>query len=541
MRRFGISTRTIVQVVREAARELPDKDWIVTNHARACFADVDALSNRIARGLIGLGMQAGDRLVTMLPDSITQIAIWLACAKLGVLEVPINTAYRGDILRHVVGDCGAHVAVIATRFAPRFAELEACPPELRHLVLMPDSEDPGAAGIGGGRITGLETVSLEVVLSENASDIGDPPAERDIMAIMYTSGTTGRSKGVMVTHAHAYEYALAITTALQLDAGDIYYSSGLPLFHIAGRWGVALAAAIAGATVAIPAQFSARNYWSDVRGFGASATFLLGAMANFLQRQPMQAEDRENPLRKVLMCPLLADLAVFAERFGVAVATAYGSTEANAPVIMPLGAPVSDHQIVGQVRGDRFELMVADETDNPVAPGVLGEIMVRSKQPWILMQGYWNQPEATTRAWRNLWLHTGDAGRLDADGNVYFVDRLQDTIRRRGENISSMEVEGILSQHPAIAECAVFPVASENTEQDVMAALVLKPEERPDPEGLIRWLEVRMPSFMIPRYLDFVAHLPKTPTGKITKAALRDGGVTATTWDRERAGIRLAR
>jgi crotonobetaine/carnitine-CoA ligase len=541
MRQFRVAERSLVHVVQEAARDFPGKSWIITDRQNASFAAVDAMSNRIARGLLGLGLRSGDRLVTMLSDSIEQIAIWLACTKLGLVEVPINTAYRGDILAHVLSDCGARVAVADSRFATRLAELEARPFALRQLVFLSAAGAADAGVIGGVHKAGWKALSLAAILSDDDSDIGSLPAEWDIIGIMYTSGTTGRSKGVMVTHAHAFEYAFGLATVLRLTSADTYYTSGLPLFHIAGRWGVVLASAIAGATVALPSQFSVNKYWDDVRRFGATTTFLLGAMANFLQRQPIHADDCNNPLRKVLMCPLLPDVAAFAARFGVEVATAYGATEANAPVFMPLGTPVTEAQVVGQVRSDKFELIVADSYDKPVAPGTVGEILVRSKEPWILMQGYWKQADATNRAWRNLWLHTGDAGRTDAQGNVYFVDRLQDTIRRRGENISSMEVEGILGQHPSIAACTVFPVKSENTEQEVMAAVVLKPGECVDPVALIHWLEVRMPSFMVPRYLDFVAELPRTPTGKVTKAVLRDAGITATTWDREQAGIRLSR
>jgi crotonobetaine/carnitine-CoA ligase len=278
-----------------------------------------------------------------------------------------------------------------------------------------------------------------------------------------------------------------------------------------------------------------------VRRWGATTTFLLGAMANFLQRQPVRADDAETPLAKVLMCPLLPDVADFAARFGCRVATAYGSTEVNAPIFMTLGTPVADPQVVGPVRSGTFEVKVFDENDDEVAPGTLGEIVVRPAQPWVTMLGYWHQPQQTVHMWRNQWLHSGDAGRMDADGNFYFVDRIKDAIRRRGENISSMEVEGIVSQHPAVAECAVFPVASEFSEQEVAVAIALKPGMALDPADLVSYLEPRMAYFMVPRYVVFEDALPKTPTGKIQKYALRERGVTRDTWDREAAGIRLAR
>jgi crotonobetaine/carnitine-CoA ligase len=361
------------------------------------------------------------------------------------------------------------------------------------------------------------------------------------MAIMYTSGTTGGSKGVMVAHAHSFEYAYACASVLQLGEADVVYSAGLPLFHVAGKWGVVFGTAIFRATAVVPQQFSVHSFWTDVRHFGVTATYLIGAMANFLERQPADPGDADNPMSKLVMCPLLPDSAAFASRFDVQIATAYGSTEVNAPILMPLGTAVSDSKIVGKIRGDKFEVMIADEHDQPVAPGVLGEILIRPKQPWITMLGYWNDPARTAKMWRNLWLHTGDAGRYDAAGNLYFVDRIQDTIRRRGENISSMEVEGILSQHPAVAECAVFPVRSEYNEQEVMAVFVLKTEAVVHAEELIRFAEQKMPYFMIPRFIEFVAELPKTPTGKVKKNVLREVGRSERTWDRELAGIVLKR
>lgn len=535
MKQFTIGERTIAHVLQEAVRTLPDKNWIITDAGRVSYSELDRLSNRIARGLLAAGIRPGDRLMTMMPDTIELVAVWIACAKAGIIEVPVNTAYRGDILTHIVNDSGANTAVIGASFAERFADVQGRLGSLVRFYVLPpssgvlqDQELPSLIG-------GVRAIPFAELASGDDTAAGSLPAESDLMAIMYTSGTTGGSKGVMVTHAHSFEYAQGVASALELDETDISYTSGLPLFHVAGRWGVVLSSAIVGASAVLPPQFSVSAYFDDIRRHGATATFLLGAMANLLQRQPTRPDDAENTLRKVLMCPLLGDVADFAERFGVQVATAYGSTEVNAPTVMPLGTHVDDNQIVGRVRDDKFEIMIADADDKPVPPYVVGEILVRPKQPWITMLGYWNDPEKTVAMWRNLWLHSGDAGRMDAHGNFYFVDRIQDTIRRRGENISSMEVESILSQHPAIAECAVFPVPSEFTEYEVMAAIVLKPGYAPEPEAIIEFLKPRMPSFMLPRYLDFVPALPKTQTSKVQKNALRAAGKTATTWDREEA------
>jgi crotonobetaine/carnitine-CoA ligase len=338
-----------------------------------------------------------------------------------------------------------------------------------------------------------------------------------------------------VAHAHAYEYANGCASAVEVNTSDIYYTAGLPLFHVAGRWGVLYGAAIKGATAVIPRQFSATNFWDEVRQFGVTATYLLGAMANFLQRQTPRPDDADNPLEKVLMCPLLADLDAFRRRFNLKVATAYGSTEANAPIVMPLGSDIRHSQVVGKVRSELFDVRILNETDEELPPGVAGQIAVRPKAPAITMLGYWQQPEATCAMWRNLWLHTGDAGFKDSEGLFYFTDRLKDTIRRRGENISSMEVEGVLSQYPAVLECAVFPVKSAHTEEEVMAAVVLRPGQMASPEALIQFLEPRMAHFMVPRFTAVLTELPKTPTGKVRKHVLREAGVTAETWDRNAA------
>ncbi len=528
--------RTVTNVLAEAVRRVPDKPWIVTENGAVSFRELDALSDRLARGLAEAGLSAGDTLIVMLPDVVELVAVWVACCKRGVVEVPVNTAYRGDILVHLVNDSGARTAIVADRFLDRFDAVSERISGLGRYFVYP------ADGEGVPQPALLPSVApFTDLLSDSNVPLDHRPRESDLMAIMYTSGTTGNSKGVMVAHAHAYEYADGCATVVELEEADVYYSAGLPLFHIAGKWGVVYASAIRRATAVVPTQFSTRNFWDDVRTYGATATYLLGAMANFLQRQPPTERDADNPMRKVLMCPLLPDVADFASRFDVRVGTAYGSTEVNAPILMPLGTPVTDNQVVGRERADKFEVMIADENDRPVGPNVLGEILVRPVEPWVTMLGYWNQPEATTRMWRNLWLHSGDAGRRDEHGNLYFVDRIKDTIRRRGENISSMEIEGIVNQHPAVLECALFPVKSEHTEEEVMAAVVIRPGHTLTHEELIRFLEPRMAYFMVPRYVDFVKELPKTPTGKVRKHILRETGITPTTWDREAAGVKVSR
>lgn len=536
---FEPDERTVVHVIRRASETCPDKVWIASEDARATYGELDTASNRLAHGFLSQGLEPGDTMLFMLPDLADYVATWVACSKAGVVEVPVNTAYRGDILIHVVNDSRATVMVCDAEYLDR---LDAVADNLNSLKRVFVYCRPGMDVPETPRLDRTcERIPFDALLSNDTSAPNHIPVISDLKAIMYTSGTTGPSKGVMVSQAHAFEYAIGAANGLELGPDDIYYTAGLPLFHIAGKWGVIYAAALHGAMAAFPDRFSATGFWDDVRSFGATTTFLLGAMANFLQRQPESPSDADTPLDKVLMCPLLPDVDDFANRFGARIATAYGSTEVGAPVFMPLGTPVRDLQFVGPVRTDKFTVCVLDENDAAVPPGTLGEIAVRPNEPWITMLGYWNQPEWTVRMWRNQWLHSGDAGRYDEDGNIYFVDRIKDAIRRRGENISSMEVEAIVSQHPAIAECAVYPVASEYSEQEVAVAIVLKPDHELDMEPLIRWLEPRMPYFMVPRYVTHTPELPKTPTGKIQKYSLRENGVTDATWDREAASVKVAR
>jgi crotonobetaine/carnitine-CoA ligase len=520
-----LSERSILHVLRQRVASCPDKPWLILPETTLTYREADALSNRYARGMRNAGITAEETLLVMLPNDLDLIMSWLACAKLGVIEVPVNTAYRGDILAHIIQDSRARHMLVSSAFLERLAELESLG-SLERCYVRHEENAPCPP-------PKFELRDMESLIDDDMSSLEVDTSASLIKAVMYTSGTSGRSKGVIVSHAHAYEYANGCASAIGVTDSDVYYTAGLPLFHVAGKWGVLFGSAIKGATAVIARQFSATNFWSEVRNHGATATYLLGAMANFLQRQPVKADDHDNPLQKMLMCPLLADLDAFIHRFRLRVGTAYGSTEANAPILMPAGSAIRHSQVVGRVRSELFDVRILDEFDEELPRGRVGQIAVRPKVPNVTMLGYWHQPEATIEMWRNLWLHTGDAGFQDENGLFYFTDRLKDTIRRRGENISSMEVEGVLNQHPAVQECAVFPVKSVHTEEEVMAAIVLRQGQAAHPQDIVRFLEPRMAHFMLPRYIRIMSGLPKTPTGKVRKHLLKDEGVTPDTWDRD--------
>lgn len=521
-------------VLARRAEATPGKPFILTDDGAWSYAEIEAQAARLAGGLAQAGVARGETVLVMLPDRIETVLVWLAIARLGAIEVPVNVHYRGGILAYQIGDSRARTMVVGGGLSARVAEVlgEAAAGSggPARLILTDDEPAPALP-------EGVETLRLGDLMT-GAPWQGEGPRFNDLLAVMYTSGTTGPSKGATMTHAHAYEYAHGVTEMLDLVPGDVY-SAPLPLFHIAGKYAVLYAACIAGATAVLPKPFSASGFWEEIRRHQATVSFLLGAMANFLHGQEPRDDDAGTPLDRVLMVPLIPEVETFKRRFGCRVSTTWGGTEMNCPTRS--GFDLKNAKTCGRVKTETFEVRIVDEDDMEVGPGVPGEALVRAKEPWIISNGYWNHPEWTVTAWRNQWFHTGDLLMKDEDGDLYFVDRTKDAIRRRGENVSSFEVENEINAHPDVVECAVIPAVSSATEQEVMAVVVVKPGRRLDPAELIRFLEPRMAYFMVPRYVEIVESLPKTPTGKIRKFALREAGVTGSTWDREAAGLRLMR
>jgi len=311
----------------------------------------------------------------------------------------------------------------------------------------------------------------------------------------------------------------------------------LPLFHMGGT-GPVYASLLKGGSVAIIDGFQTDTFWDVVDANGVTTAVLLGGMATLLVKRPPSPSDRKHSLRTAVLVPLLEDAPSFSERFNVNVYTTFNMTETSLPLMSPLNpTPLGT---CGRPR-DGVEVRIVDENDCEVAQGETGELIVRTDRPWAMNSGYYGNPEATAHAWRNGWFHTGDAFRMDAEGNFYFVDRIKDAIRRRGENISSFEVEAEVGSHPSVQECAAVAVPSELGEDEVLVAISPQPGHEIDREALIEYLIPRMAHFMIPRYIRIVPDLPKTPTQKVLKHVLRSEGVTTDTWDREKAGIVIRR
>lgn len=514
-------------VLAARAARAPEAAFILSDGRCLTYGEAERQSNRLANGLAAMGIEAGETVLVMMPNTVEFVLVWLGLAKRGGVQVPVNTALRGNLLAHIVEDSAAAVAIVEAGFLDRLAEVAERLAGLRRLVVF---ERDGQRTDLPKALAGLERLDFATLLAAPATPPARLPAPHDLKAVMYTSGTTGPSKGVMIVHAHAYAYAHGGVDLMELKPGDVYYAP-LPLFHIAGQWAICYASMIAGSAAVVTERFSVERFWRDARRFEATVTFFLGAMANFLARQPERDDDAKVPIERALIVPMFPEAAAFGRRFAMRIKTTYGSTETCSPHRMDWDHP--DWRSCGRLLDELFEARIVDENDEEVPNGRVGEFVIRAKRPWLLMAGYWRHPEWTAKAWSNLWLHSGDAMWRDDAGYYYFADRLKDSIRRRGENISSLEVENEINLHPDVLECAVFPVPSEHGEDEAMAAVVARPGRHLAPAALVRFLEPRMAAFMVPRFIDMVATLPKTPTGKIQKFDLRRAGVTATTWDRE--------
>lgn len=364
-----------------------------------------------------------------------------------------------------------------------------------------------------------------------------PVGPGDTLVVLYTSGTTGPSKGVLCPHAQYFWWGANTSRLLQITAEDVLVTT-LPLFHT-NALNTFAQALLTGASQVVERRFSASGFWPSMQLHGATVTYLLGAMVPILLAQPPGPGERAHRVRIALGPGVPANRhGPFRERTGVALLEGYGSTETN----FVLGGPINHQRpgCMGRVLPG-FEAKVVDEADNALPDGEAGELVLRSAEPFSFATGYLGMPEKTVEAWRNLWFHTGDRVVRDEDGYFRFVDRLKDAIRRRGENISSFEVEQVLSGHPEVETVAVYPVRSELSEDEVMAAIVPRGGARLDPLELMSFCEPRLPHYAIPRYVLFAPDLPRTENGKVKKFELRERGVTPETWDREASGYVVRR
>jgi len=471
---------------------------------------------RFITALKSLGLSEGDRVATLIPQSIEAHAAWLAISWMRGWEVPINNEFHGDMLAYLLNDSKAKTIVLTDEFVPA---VEAIAGKLDHLrtllVLGPASKTEG----------------FEVVAFDNSAAV-DPAihvrpglGDGDIATVIYTSGTTGPSKGVILPWGELYS-AIDIY-GCRKDGTDALYAP-FPTNHMSGKVPVFDMAAVGGRVV-LRRRFSTSEFWSDVRQFQCTGTIMLGGVAVFLNNQPPSPEDHKHTMHTVLMAPVMENYPEFEARFGTKVMTSYGMSECGFPFLAP-GGTLANSASCGRLR-DSWHVRIVDPDGNDLPAGTVGELLVRCDRPYALMLGYLDRPEATAEAMREGWFHTGDGFKQDNDGNYYFVDRIKDAIRRRGENISSFEVEGFISRFPGIAECAAVAVPSETGEDEIMVHFVSTSGATVDLDALAQFCREQMPGFMVPRFFRQVAALPYTPTNKVQKRLLRASG-TEGAWER---------
>lgn len=514
------------------------REWSYREFAEA----TDSIAGNLSRHGVG----KGERISVLLGDPVLTTMWMFGIWKAGAVYCPINPAYTGSLLSYQVDDTAPRLLVTDATLIERVAEVAATLPSGTRIVL-------GALDATG---TPAPAVPLDVL--DGACFLEPAGAPRieityaDTANVIYTSGTTGRSKGVVQSHRWMNQYTWPVR---QLTTADDVVYSDLPMFHVGAAIFNVARAAWSGASVAVWRKFSSSSFWDRIDASGATIATLMGVMVPWLMSAPPRPDDRKNTLNKVHMQPLPHDHHEVARRFGFDyVTTGFGQTEAGLAMLGLLeecepgeGTPPSHHRglghdqlnarmreagipvIAGRDLTERgamggpspfFEAAVHDPEDNPCPPGVPGELVLRPKAPSVLADGYLGKPEHTVQAWRNLWFHTGDAVWARDDGMWFFLDRMGDRIRRRGENISSQHLEELVSEYSGVTLAAAMPVPSaDGSEHDI--AVCVQGEDL-DADEILRWARGAIPAFMCPQHIIVVESLPTTPTGKIQRFKLRE-------------------
>ena len=526
---------TVTEVLARSAKAYPDHILLDFSGDTYTYAEMDRRSTALAHGLAARGVKRGDRVGSVLDSNVDAVSLWLAVNKLGAINVPVNTAYKGEFLRHQFDDAGAEILVAEPDYALRLIDIEDGIPSAKRLLVRGDSEQlPELARIA------VERLSAAYV--DDTTPIPDENKPGDLCMLIFTGGTTGPSKGCMISHNYACNLARQVLKREQRDAQTINWTP-LPFFHMNAVAGSILSCMMVGARVAVFPRFSVSKFWSDIERSGATIVNLLGSMLAFIANAPDDeaAERCFGQIKAVRGSPFPAELQkIWKERFGVTFAGSfnYGLTEAARITTLPDG--IDSPPGNAGLPNEDFDVRVVDDDDVEVPVGESGEIIVRPRHPNVMFDGYWNRPEDTLSVMRNMWFHTGDIGRFDERGFFYFVDRKKDYLRRRGENISSYELENTFKKHPGVKDVAVHAVLAE-AEDEVKATIVLREGAIVKEEDLCAWCTDKVPYFAVPRFIEFREDLPRSPLGRVLKYQLRDEGPTSATWDREAAGFAISK
>jgi crotonobetaine/carnitine-CoA ligase len=518
---------SIVEILDLQAESLGNRTYITCDDDALSYRELREKSLRFAGGLSRLGLGQGDRIAILSENSLDLIASFFACARLGLIQVPLNIYLRGEFLRYQLENSNASVAVVDELGLQAIRALDP-PVSLAHII-----------------VTGGDAGSSPDTLDFDDISAGDPGSElpvvkrADTAMIVYTSGTTGMPKGCIIPHGVFAQVHEAFESVGYVTAGDRMLTPA-PMFHMGFLAGMLSSTLSLGASLHCTRRFSASTFMETARRIDATVIYAVGSIGMLLLSQPPSPADRDTAsLRVALLPPMTPESQIeFERRFGVpVVAESYGQSEC---------IPVTANAVDGpRQRGSAgrpvtlFSVAVVDDEDHPVPLGEVGEIVVRPRSSHVMFDGYWNDPQATLEAWRNLWHHTGDLGRLDADETLWIIDRKKDSIRRRGENVSSLEVEAAIAKHPSVREVAVHAVSSELGDDDIKACIVASGSF--EPEEAFAFFKRELPYFAVPRYVELMDELPVTAVGRVRKQALRDRGITADTWDFETLGLVVAR
>ena len=480
---------------------------------------------QLAGGFHEQGVSRGDHVAVWMFDSKEAILTFFAINYLGAVFVPMNTAYKGQVLSHVLNVSDAKILVAHGQLLERLGEVDVA--QIEKAISLGEGELPSA-------ISDVDFSDLESTSSQ-PPELDRPIEPWDVQSIIFTSGTTGPSKGVLSSYLHIFTNAGPETW--HFVTGEDRFLINMPIFHIGGM-GVIFVMLCRGGSIAFMDGFDTEKFWSFVRESKTTAFFLLGVMTTFLLKQGPSDDDKNHDVRLAFMVPLTETCTEFYERFGIDVYTIFNMTEISSPIV---SEPNPTKRGTCGKKREGVDVRLVDENDCEVAPGEIGEMIVRTDRPWGMNSGYYKNPDATAEAWRNGWFHTGDCFRQDSEGYFYFVDRMKDAMRRRGENISSFEVEAEVVAYPEVREAAAYAVPSDLGEDDVMISVAPVAGKTIDPKVLIEFLGERMPYFMVPRYIRVLDELPKTPSSKVMKHVLRAEGVTTDSWDREEHNIKFKR
>ncbi len=523
MQALPLADQVAAKILRRQAERLGGRVFVQLDATSISYAESNRRANRVANALLELGVRKGDRVGILLRNCLEYLDLWFGLSKIGAVQVPINTEYKSAQVRSTLGRAPVACVVVHGSLAALLGTSGEKDPVPTVLVL--------GAGAPALQAAGRRVLSYEDCVRRASAE--EPPVPEvsgaDVSAIMNTSGTTGPSKGVLVSHAQQLILGRNIAADLELTESDCYYNF-FPLFHNTAQAMITLPVLLTGSRMVLVEKFSATRFWGDVHRTGCTAFYYIGEILRILLKSTTAADAAGSKLRVgwgIGASP--PDFAEFTARFGVPLRTGYGSTEANVPVFHPRRDPRPGS--VGRVIPG-FELRIVDEQGVPCPPGQSGEICVRASEPYAIMLGYDANPEATVAAWQDLWFHTGDAGHLDEAGNLFFIGRVRDVMRVRGENVSAFELETAVASFEGVLEVAAIGVPGELGGDDIKIVIVPHPGASLDFEKIIAHAEARVPKYAVPRYVECVRELPKTETNKVRKHVLRETPFTGGTWDR---------